>query len=76
MLAQVYDGTILNAREEQAGNPVNAYGRSKLEAEQVIQVRGDVFPATLRMHQDHPLIMASPTLSIPTLQACLHETTQ
>ena len=50
-LFQVYDGTISNAKEEQAGNPVNAYGRSKLEAEQVIQV-GDLLPAPIGTHQE------------------------
>ena len=37
-LAQVYDGSRVNWREDEAGSPVNAYGKSKLEAERVIQV--------------------------------------
>ncbi|EIE18739.1 methionine adenosyltransferase regulatory beta subunit-related [Coccomyxa subellipsoidea C-169] len=36
---QVYDGSRSNWREEEAGNPVNAYGKTKLEAEKLIQER-------------------------------------
>ena len=39
---QVYDGSKAHWTEDEAGNPVNTYGRSKLEAEQVIQVRPQI----------------------------------
>ena len=35
---QVYDGSKANWQEDDPCHPVNAYGRSKLEAEQLIQV--------------------------------------
>ena len=35
---QVYDGSRANWKESDVCHPVNAYGRTKLEAEQLIQV--------------------------------------
>ena len=35
----MYDGSKSDWREEEAGHPVNIYGKTKLEAEQVIQVQ-------------------------------------
>ena len=37
---QVYDGTQAHWREDDKAHPVNMYGQTKLEAEQLIQVRG------------------------------------
>ena len=37
-MVQVYDGSRANWKESDACHPVNAYGRTKLEAEQLIQV--------------------------------------
>ena len=58
MPVQVYDGSKANCKEEEAGNPVNArpvnaYGTTKLEAEQVIQVAEKI---------DHLLEASSPYL--------------
>ena len=49
VLQQVYDGSKAFWSEEDACEPVNAYGRSKLEAEVAIRVRGTGIRATLGM---------------------------
>ena len=36
----MYDGTQAHWREDDKAHPVNMYGQTKLEAEQLIQVRG------------------------------------
>jgi dTDP-4-dehydrorhamnose reductase len=48
---QVYDGSKANWRETDKCHPVNAYGRTKLEAEQLIQV---VACSSASIASDHP----------------------
>ena len=54
---QVYDGSRSYWREEEAGSPANAYGRSKLEAEQVVQVQSPPLPGA---HMHYPALHAHP----------------
>ncbi len=50
---QVYDGSKANWRETDKCHPVNAYGRTKLEAEQLIQVSAC---SSACVASDHPAI--------------------
>lgn len=49
---QVYDGSKANWLEEEAGTPINVYGKTKLEAEKLIQVSACSIPLAVHDQQE------------------------
>ena len=63
--AQVYDGSKAGWKEDDACEPVNAYGASKLEAEQFLQASALLHPPVMKSYACMSSQFANLPLKIP-----------